>query len=132
MRVLEENAGGDFDPALVGDPFVLPRRFEDLPVSQVAGLFGPDFAGELDRLEPGGWRGPIASGYGLHLVRVDARKPGRLPSLDEIEPIVRRELLAERRRETNLALYRSLRERYHVTVEWPEGMEPVPLEQVIP
>lgn len=107
----------------VGDPFVLPEAFESLTPTQVSGYFGTRFADALLELEPGAWRGPIQSGYGYHLVRIDARTEGRLPALDEVRGTVRRELLVERRREADRALFEGLQERYDIRIEWPEGME---------
>jgi hypothetical protein len=124
------SSGGEADPMTLGDPFVLPHRFDDLTITEVLGYFGTDFAAALDQLEVGTWQGPISSGYGLHLVILHDRTPRRLPTLEEVEPIVERELLSRRRQETNDAVFRALRERYTVTVEWPEGMEPVELEGV--
>ena len=40
--------------------------------------FGPDFARKLFTLAPEVWSGPIESGYGLHLVRISALRPGQL------------------------------------------------------
>jgi hypothetical protein len=70
--------------ALRGDPFLWPAR---LPLSSeraLAARLGPGFAAAAVRLEPERWSGPIASSYGLHLVWVHRRLPGRLPPLAEV------------------------------------------------
>ncbi len=96
----------------------------------MAGDFGGRFATSVEELPVGQWEGPVESGYGLHLVRVDGRVEGRIPGLDEVNDEVRRELLTMRRRDAEEAVYSALRERYTVAVEWPEGMEPLDLEGV--
>jgi len=108
------------DPATVGDPFMLGYVFvDDRSEYQVSRMFGSDFAKSLGEIKPGSWQGPIESGYGLHLVYVKDRTESRLPPLAEIRDSVLNELLTERRSEANQAFYKTLRDRYDVTVELP-------------
>ena len=127
-RAVLSASDGTIDPMAVGDPFVLPLAFQDLTLTQVASTFGGEFAEALDQVERGPWQGPIPSGYGLHLVQVVERVEGGLPALPQVRDEVRRELLAQRRDETEEAVYQSLRERYTVDIQWPEGMEPLDVE----
>jgi hypothetical protein len=122
--------GGNVDPSSVGDPFVLPHAYVEARTTEVAGDFGGRFATSVEALPVGEWEGPVESGYGLHLVRVDARVDGRAPALDEVNDLVRRELLTRRRQEAEEAVFGALRDRYTVSVEWPEGMEPLEVEGV--
>ena len=87
--------------------------------SEIARLFGDAFATQLQHLEPGRWTGPIASGYGLHLVFVRERVDGRIPALAEVREAVQREWLAARRKAVNEQFYQRLRARYTVVVEQP-------------
>jgi len=112
--------GASIDPAQAGDPLMLGTSFERLTSADVAGLFGQEFADSVLTLQPGSWSGPIPSGYGLHLVRVTDRVPGRLPALAEVRDEVRRELVLERQRQLSADVYRRLRDRYTIAVEWPE------------
>lgn len=105
------------DPAALGDPTMLERQFEDVPLRDVAAQFGDEFADRVAELPVGQWQGPIESGYGLHLVRVGARTDGRAPELDEVRDTLRRDWLNERRIAANEAYYQSLLQRYTVTVE---------------
>lgn len=78
-----------------GDPSLIPA---DLPLSSeraLAARLGPEFAARAIALEPGGWRGPVPSSYGLHLVWVERRVEARDPDVAE----ARRELLASWRAE---------------------------------
>jgi PPIC-type PPIASE domain len=120
-RLLAElNAtGAGADIETLGDGFLLGHDFTAASRSEVAGTFGEGFAAELARLEPGVWRGPVASGYGMHLVLVRERSEGRVPPLAEVREAVRREWANARRIATNERLYRSLRQRYTVTVQAP-------------
>jgi len=100
-----------------GDPFMLQSDFPSRTQQEVRELFGVDFARALFEVEPADWRGPIASSYGLHLVRVHERTEGRKPELSEVRDRVRNDLLDLRRREADKALVDSLKERYEIVVE---------------
>jgi Protein of unknown function (DUF3604)/PPIC-type PPIASE domain len=67
-----------------GDPFLLPFEFDATSSEEVKRLFGGEFAAALPTLHPGRWQGPIRSGYGVHLVLVERRVPGRVPALGEV------------------------------------------------
>lgn len=103
----------------LGDPLPLPEGFRDAWQREVAAVFGPDFAAEVTTLEPGAWRGPLRSGYGLHLVFVEERVEGREPSLEEVRAAVTRDFLFQRRQQADDALFERLRERYEVSVSDP-------------
>jgi hypothetical protein len=105
------------DPATLGESTLLPHREEQLGLDLVARSFGEDFAAQLDKLAIGEWTGPVVSGFGAHLVRVNAREPAALPALDAVREAVAREWEADRRRRALDAEYRRLRERYDVVVE---------------
>ena len=66
---------------------------------QIAKEFGPGFAKAVFQLKPGAWQGPIQSGYGWHLVFVDAIEPGRVPAFEEVEPDVKSAWLDQKQRE---------------------------------
>jgi hypothetical protein len=112
--------GPSADPTRIGDAFMLGYRFADRSARDIAGMFGERFSESLSGLSSNRWQGPIESGYGLHLVFIDAHAPARLPELEEIRARVRSELLAERRKKTDDAVYRELRDRYEIVVERPE------------
>lgn len=126
--LLEElrGAGTDADISEIGDPLMLEPQFVDIPLRDVASLFGAAFATQLADVPAGEWTGPVESGYGLHLVYLDDRTPGRLPELADVREAVLRDWLAEQRREANEALYHALREQYTITIEQPESIEPSP------
>ena len=104
-----------------GDPLSLASSFSDLEPADVKSLFGGDFAAAVLALPVGAWQGPIASGYGLHLVFVSGRSPARLPPLAKVRNAVLRDLEATRRAEANERRLAELRERYEVRVEWPDA-----------
>jgi hypothetical protein len=103
--------------AAFGDATMLPDTLDAAPASDVERVFGRDFAAAVAALPVGGWQGPIASGYGVHLVELRSREPGRVPALAEVRVAVERDLLRARADESGEALYQSLRQRYAVRIE---------------
>jgi len=102
---------------VAGDTSLLPDALDAAPAAEVVRVFGSDFTRALDELPVGGWQGPVRSGYGLHLVELRERTPGRAATLAEVRPAVERDWLRARAEEANAAFYRSLRARYTVRVE---------------
>jgi len=80
-----------------GDPFLLQYDFQRRTRTDVERAFGPAFAAALEALPEGRWEGPVPSTYGVHLVRVETRTPGRLPALAEIRQRVLRDWESETR-----------------------------------
>lgn len=108
------------DAAELGDPSLLPHFHENLRNSEIANLFGREFASGLFAVEDGRWVGPVESGYGVHLVLPQERVAGRLPELAEVRKEVRREWYAARRAASKEDFYRGLRERFEVDVQMPK------------
>jgi hypothetical protein len=107
------------DPAEAGDPTLLPATMEAAAPQSIGSVFGEGFARQVDDAPVGQWAGPIESGFGLHLVRVDQRAAGEAPTLAEIRPIVLREWQADTRRRHNDSFFATLRDKYDVRVEGP-------------
>lgn len=110
-------AGPELDARELGDRTLLPATFEDASERDLERQLGPVFVVGVAELPVGSWAGPVESGYGLHLVRVRDRTPGRMPQLSDIRATVEREWRSVRRREITEAFFQKLRERYEVTVE---------------
>ena len=119
-----QSNGGLVEPLALSDPIPLPHEIESLPESEIARLFGQEFVSGLARIEPGNWDGPVSSGYGLHLVRVQERSPVQMPELVEVRDAVEREWRFMRRQEMDDQFFSSLRERYTIEVQLPEWLDP--------
>lgn len=124
-RLRERLAAGSIDASRAGDPLrLLETRYDDAPQAEVARLFGAEFADAIVAQPPGAWAGPLGSGYGAHLVLVEAVTPGGMPSLAEVRPLVEREWTNTKRRELAQDWYAALRSKYRVTVQMPEPAKP--------
>lgn len=112
-RLRARLAAGD-DPARLGDPFPRGRRFTTVSAADIAGIFGPPFAAAVAALPDDTWSAPVASSFGLHLVRVSAREPARPATLDEARAALRQRFIERRRTALRRAGIDRLRQRYEV------------------
>jgi len=103
-------------PALdgLGDPFPIGPTGNFMTQHDLEELFGGEFARQVMNLAPGLWSGPFKSAYGLHVVRVEAREPGHLPSLAAVRNQVVRAYRLEQGEIAYGAFLRRLREKYGV------------------
>jgi hypothetical protein len=110
-------AGGD--ARAIGDGRLLEPEQRDLTPHDAEATFGPEFAARLAELPVGSWEGPVPSGYGVHLVRLERRQLGDVPPLADVRDAVAREWTAARRAELKRAQLEALLARYRVTIEAP-------------
>ena len=118
-RLLNEltQPGSTIDVMAAGDPFMFGQQHEHLTRQGVSRLFGQQFTEKVFQLPVGAWQGPVVSGYGLHLVYVDAKSEAKASTLDEVRDKVRDEWLAQQRRKMDQVFYGELRKRYNIKVE---------------
>ncbi len=100
-----------------GDSFMLSYDFTLETPFEVARLFGQGFTEQLFQTETGNWHGPIESGYGLHLVRINERLDARAPELAAVIDKVRRDYMFEQRQRTNKQIYERFKEHYEIVIE---------------
>jgi hypothetical protein len=115
LELLRGQAGADWQE--LGDSLPLPAEFTDVRLGELARVFGSQFADGLVNLETGKWTGPVRSGYGLHLVRINNFTPARDPELHEVREKVEVEWLELRRRNATDELYERLAEQYSIEIE---------------
>jgi hypothetical protein len=100
-----------------GDSFMMQYDFVQVTPFEVARLFGEEFAEQLFRLETNNWQGPIESGYGYHLVRINEKIDSRMPELASVIDKVRTDWMFEQRQKMNRDIYKRLKERYEIVIE---------------
>jgi len=100
----------------LGDPFMLQNDFADRTPAELDRLFGGDFGEQIVALPTGAWQGPIASGYGLHLILVTRRSDAHLPALADVRDAVQRDFVDAKRRDANATFYQQLRSRYRIDI----------------
>ena len=99
--------------------FVLKPDYALSGEREVATIFGADFASALLELKQGEWIGPVRSGYGVHLVKVNQIEAARPVALADVRPVVEREWRNAQRKAGAEAQYQQLRAGYQIVVKRP-------------
>ena len=117
LAAIGETPASAVDLAEMGDRFMLPLKYDLVSESEAARQFGQNFAEAVFALEPGAWRGPADSGYGLHLVYVSRILPGSEPGLDQVRAEVQRDYVGSVKLEAREAVYGKLVEDFEITID---------------
>lgn len=110
----------------LGDQTLLEYQNTDRTKRDVASNFGPRFAEEIVKLPLQQWHGPIRSSYGVHAVYITERTEGRLPTLNEVRDLVRRDWEQKHRKDLIESFYQGLMKKYEVAIEWPDPVAEEP------
>lgn len=100
----------------LSSPFLPGYRFARQTPDQLARHFGAAFVMNMEEAGPVArqWLGPIRSTYGLHYVFVGDLEPSRDSTLDEVRPLLERDLESRARSEALQESIARLREQYEV------------------
>jgi hypothetical protein len=115
-------AGAVTDVSNAGDVTQLPEMMKLTPRSAIAHDFGEEFTAAIMSLPTGSWTGPIASGYGMHLIRVSERRDGQSPPLADVRDAVAREWKNDKRKELEERRLAEFTRHYDIVVT--HGTEP--------
>ena len=99
-----------------GDSTMLETVQEAVTALDLEKLFGTEFTAEVLALPAGKWSGPVRSGYGLHVVKIFDRTPGRIPELAEVRDKVKSDLQYEARRASQEQGYQEIAGKYRVVI----------------
>lgn len=107
----------------LGDRFLGGYDFVEVDESEVASVLGPELAHRIFSLAPSKWQGPLASGYGLHLIRIGQIRLAQPRELGAVETEVRKLWREQREQEVREQYFAALLERYDVVVD--ESIRPL-------
>jgi hypothetical protein len=110
------------DPATLGQRTLLPFGMGLAAPATVDGTFGPGFFDLVASVEPGLWVGPVASGFGAHLVRLDSSELATLPPFETVRGQVLFDWQGARMAELGEAAYGRMRAAYAVTRPDPASL----------
>ena len=105
------------DAGALGDSFMLQNYYPQKDQAEIQKQFGSDFAESLTALAPGQWHGPVLSGYGVHLLYVQAVTEPPAPVFSEVRERVEQEWKSDKSEELNEQFYENLRGQYSVVIE---------------
>ena len=113
---IDSEALGPEQAREMGSPFLPGYRFKRQTPEQLSRHFGAAFVLNLEQAGPtaGQWVGPVRSTYGLHYVYVEALEPSRDATLEEVRPLLVRDLESRARAAALQKSIESLRQDYEV------------------
>ena len=104
-----------------GDPSLIDPLHTGITARDLEETFGTDFAAEVLSLPSDTWSGPVRSSYGLHVVKVFDRVPGRIPELAEVRAKVENDLRYEAATALEEQGFQEIVGKYRITIT--EGAE---------
>jgi len=99
-----------------GDPLSIRYRFENLYEPQVDKELGGSVAASLRDLPLNQWVGPVASGYGVHLIYLTERKEPFYPEFQNIRDELARDYSYQTEQENQQLIYQSLKKNYDIEI----------------
>jgi hypothetical protein len=101
-------------------PSPLPSRSDDASADDISAQYGDEYVLALRDLPVGQWSGPVASGLGLHLVKVTARRAPQPPSLASVRQRLENDWRAAAVRKAQGEAYSSILKGYDVVIAKPK------------
>jgi peptidyl-prolyl cis-trans isomerase C len=101
------------------DAFIFESSYTEQTHDQVARTFGSKFAIALFQQAPGKWVGPLESGFGWHLVWIDALATPPAPPFETVAQLVKSDWLSAQRSESKRLNFETLKTNYEVVVMMP-------------
>jgi len=100
-----------------GGAISLPAKVDGETMREVTTVFGEQFARGLSQLEPGEeWQGPIASGFGWHLVRLTDRQPAPA-AFEDVRERVENDWRSAQIEDRKARAFAILRDAYRVEID---------------
>ena len=101
-----------------GQKISLPASLNAASKREVKTRFGGGFAETLSQLKSGAeWQGPVQSGFGWHLVRLQGREAGDAPAFEQARKRVENDWRSEQISTRKARAFEILREEYRVEIE---------------
>ena len=117
-QILESLKNGA-DWKMLGDAISLPRSPDNVDSTRIASDFGDDFAAALAGLKAGAWSGPVASGFGLHLVRIRTVQTSSKPKLADVRQKLENDWRAQTAKDREAKAYQTLLDGYTIKIATP-------------
>ncbi|WP_075352154.1 peptidyl-prolyl cis-trans isomerase [Algoriphagus marinus] len=94
----------------------LANQWDNSSLAEISKAFGDDFALALDSIPNNQWVGPIASGFGQHLVFISKKDNAETADFEDIKPYVLNEFEYQSELRTQEKIYLDLLEKYGVKI----------------
>jgi peptidyl-prolyl cis-trans isomerase C len=107
------------DPATLAAPLSVPPKLDEALAGDIDRQFGDGFAKAVAAFPVGRWAGPVASGFGQHLVRLRKLIPGGVPPLSAVRKAVENDWREANRTRRENAAYQALLDGYTIRIAKP-------------
>ena len=101
------------------DSISLPRKMTRADELAIVRNFGSAFYKTLGTLEVGTWYGPVVSGFGQHVVKINRKEPASIPKLSDIRMTVENDWRAKQHAISLDTALQTLRSNYIIEIEAP-------------
>jgi len=119
IEAVEDLNAGRRSADETGDPTLLPIEYDTATERRLDATFGVGFSARLAELPVDKWAGPLESAHGLHLIRLSAKEPARLPEFASIREELEADWVRDQRRLARRRFEAELLQPYEVIIEWP-------------
>lgn len=107
--------------ARLGDDFPFAYHTDGATQKEIDGQMGEDFSTALAKLPVGKWSGPILSGFGAHLIFINAVKPASEPVFASIKEQLLTDYRYDYQQQFNQKVYDDFKKEYNIKLTIPEG-----------
>ncbi|MES2489654.1 MAG: peptidylprolyl isomerase, partial [Pseudomonadota bacterium] len=101
----------------LGDPFPLGQEIKNLNAVELRREFGAGFMQALQTQPQSQWSAPIASGFGLHLIRITSRSDFQPVKLSDVRQKVLNDYLADEHARSIQQAIDQLKKKYRIEYE---------------
>ncbi len=98
----------------LGDDFAFAYHTDDAPAKEIDRQMGDGFAAALANLPVGKWGGPVLSGFGAHLVYINAVMPAREPAFAAIKDQLLNDYRYDYQQQFNQKVYDDFKKEYTI------------------
>jgi len=97
-----------------GDNLPFPFFFENQDANKINRQLGIQFSETLETMQTNGWKGPIQSGFGYHLIYITEKKGPQIPDFEIVKKDLLRDLEYENQKNLNEQLLQELKKDYKI------------------
>lgn len=97
-----------------GDRLPFPFYFENVDAEEISRQLGVQFSKSLEALETGIWVGPVASGFGYHLLYLKEKVTPQIPDFENVKAEVLRDMEYDHQKKLNELIFEELKKKYTI------------------
>lgn len=116
-KALKNIREGRVNPTQLGKTLSLPARYTGISANRLNTELGGNFADGLRDLPGQQWAGPVESGFGWHLVKIEEFQEPALPAFKQIRGALERDYAYEKEQESQERIYQQLRLGYDIELQ---------------